>query len=274
METPKTTLPESHRPVVPPGTCVVISGGARGMGLAVARRLTGEGIPVGIFDLAGEALASAVDGLRDCPGPVRGFAVDTAEERAVEEGMDEAARTLGPIAGAVVAAGVRQKFVSSLDVSLDDWDRIFRVNTRGAFVFARAAARRMRQRGGGSIVTIASFVANRARMGCVAYAASKAALLQMTRVFALDLAPHGIRVNAICPSATLTPMLEQAARDDGPQVLRDKVEGSLAEFRPGIPLGRLGTPEEQAAAVMFLLSEESSFITGAALAVDGGVTML
>ena len=270
----ETAPPERHEAVVPPGTCVVISGGARGMGLAVARRLVEGGTAVGIFDMEGEALAAAVAGLQECSGAVRGYRVDTAEERAVEEGMDEAARTLGPIAGAVVAAGVRQKSVSSLDVTLDDWDRIFRVNARGAFVFARAAARRMRQRGGGSIVTIASFVATRARMGTVAYGASKAALLQMTRVLALDLAPYGIRVNATCPSATLTPMLEQAARDEGPQVIRDKVEGSLAEFRAGIPLGRLGTPEEQAAAIVFLLSEESSFITGAALPVDGGVTML
>ena len=274
METPAAGPQARYGAVVPPGTCVVISGGARGMGLAVARRLAEEGTAVGIFDLEGDALAAAVASLQDCPGKVRGYPADTADEAAVEAGMDEAAGSLGPVAGAVVAAGVRQKFVSSIDVALDDWDRIFRVNARGAFVFARAAARRMRQRGGGSIVTIASFVATRARMGCVAYAASKAALLQMTRVLALDLAPYGIRVNAICPSATLTPMLEQAARDDGPRVIRDKVEGSLAEFRPGIPLGRLGTPEEQAAAIVFLLSEESSFITGAALAVDGGVTML
>jgi NAD(P)-dependent dehydrogenase (short-subunit alcohol dehydrogenase family) len=244
------------------------------MGLAVARRLAEEGTAVGVFDLEGEALDAAVAGLQECPGAVRGFGVDTAEEPAVAAAMDEAARSLGPVAGAVVAAGVRQKAVSGLDLDLDEWDRIFRVNTRGAFVFARAAARHMQRNGRGSIVTIASFVATRARMGCVAYAASKAALLQMTRVLALDLAPHGIRVNAICPSATLTPMLEQAARDEGPQVIRDKVVGSLAEFRPGIPLGRLGRPEEQAAAIAFLLSEESSFITGAALAVDGGVSMV
>jgi NAD(P)-dependent dehydrogenase (short-subunit alcohol dehydrogenase family) len=244
------------------------------MGLAVARRLAEEGTPVGIFDLAGDALLSAVDGLRGCPGPVRGFGVDTADEPAVGAAMDEAACSLGPIAGAVVAAGVRQTATSGLDLDLDDWDRIFRVNTRGAFVFARAAARHMQRNGRGSIVTIASIAATRARMGWVAYSASKAALLQMTRVLALDLAPHGIRVNAICPSATLTPMLEQAARDEGPRVIRDKVEGSLAEFRPGIPLGRLGRPEEQAAAIAFLLSDEASFITGAALAVDGGAGML
>jgi NAD(P)-dependent dehydrogenase (short-subunit alcohol dehydrogenase family) len=260
--------------VVPPGRCVVISGGARGMGLALARRLAAEGTAVGIFDLEGDALAAAVAGVQDGPGRVRGFMVDTADEPGVQKAMDEAVRDLGPIAGALVAAGVRQKAANCLDVDLDEWDRIFRVNTRGAFVFARAAARRMRDTGGGSIVTIASIAATRARLGWVAYSASKAALLQMTRVLALDLAPFGIRVNAVCPSATLTPMLAQAARDEGPQVLRDKVEGSLAEFRPGIPLGRLGTPEEQAAAIAFLLSGESSFITGAALAVDGGVTML
>jgi NAD(P)-dependent dehydrogenase (short-subunit alcohol dehydrogenase family) len=260
--------------VVPPGTCVVISGGARGMGLAVARRLAEAWTPVGIFDLEGDALAAAVTGLQECPGAVRGFAVDTADELAVEEAMDEAVRSLGPIAGAVVAAGVRQKAASGLDLGLDEWDRIFRVNTRGAFVFVRAAARRMRQSGGGSIVTIASIAATRARLGWVAYSASKAALLQMTRVLALDLAPYAIRVNAICPSATLTPMLEQAARDEGPRVILDKVEGSLADFRPGIPLGRLGTPEEQAAAIVFLLSGEASFVTGAALDVDGGVAML
>ena len=268
------TAAQVRQGTVPAGRCVVISGGARGMGLAVARRLAEEGTAVGIFDVEADALAAAVAGLAGCAGKVRGFPADTADEAAVETGMEEAADSLGPIAGAVVAAGVRQKAANGLDVGLEEWDRIFRVNTRGAFVFARAAARRMRQSGGGSIVTIASIAANRARMGWVAYSASKAAVLQMTRVLALDLAPFGIRVNAICPSATLTPMLAQAARDEGPQVIRDKIEGSLAEFRPGIPLGRLGTPEEQAAAIVFLLSGESSFITGAALAVDGGVTML
>jgi len=98
--------------------------------------------------------------------------------------------------------------------------------------------------------------------------------VQLTRILAVELGPLGIRVNVVCPGPTLTPMIEQGIREEGPDVIRQKIEGSLAGFRPGIPLGRMGMPEEQGAAIAFLLSDEASFVTGATLFVDGGLSAI
>jgi NAD(P)-dependent dehydrogenase (short-subunit alcohol dehydrogenase family) len=145
------------------------------------------------------------------------------------------------------------------------------VNVTGTFIAARESARLMVETGrAGSIVTIASVTGTSARMNQSAYCASKAAVIHLTRVLAIEWSEHGIRVNAVCPGVTQTPMIEQAIKNEGSQVLDDKLLGSMEQFRAGIPLRRLAKPEEQAAAIDFLLSDDSSFITGVALGVDGG----
>lgn len=256
------------------GKGIVISGGAGGIGIATARKLAGLGASVALFDRGEDHVAAAVDQLGGLGSTVIGRCVDVADEAAVEEALDETATAIGGIDGVVTAAGVRPKVTLAFDTDLDVWEQTFRVNVRGTFVLARGAARRMTERGGGSIVTIGSVVGLGARPGWAAYGASKAAVVQLTRILAVELGPLGIRVNVVCPGPTLTPMIEQGIREEGPDVIRQKIEGSLAGFRPGIPLGRMGMPEEQGAAIAFLLSDEASFVTGATLFVDGGLSAI
>ena len=256
------------------GKGIVISGGAGGIGMATARKLAGLGASVAIYDVGEDHVAAAVDQLGGIGSIVIGLCVDVADEVAVENALDETATAIGAIDGVVTAAGVRHKSIPGVDLDLDVWEQMFRVNVRGTFLLARCAARRMCDQGGGSIVTIGSTAALGARPGWTAYGASKAAVVQLTRILAVEFAPHGIRVNAVCPGPTLTPMIEQGIREEGPDLIRQKIEGSLAGSLPGIPLGRMCMPEEQAAAIAFLLSNEASFVTGATLFVDGGVAAL
>ncbi len=256
------------------GKGIVISGGAGGIGIATAHELAGLGASVALFDRGEDHVAAAVDQLGGLGSTVTGLCVDVADEAAVDEALDEAAAAIGAIDGVVAAAGVRPKVTPGVDLDLDVWEQTFRVNVRGTFLLARCAARRMSVRGSGSIVTVGSTVALGARPGWTAYGASKAAVVQLTRILALELGPFGIRVNAVCPGPTLTPMIEQGIREEGPDVIRQKIEGSLVGFRPGIPLGRMGMPEEQGAVIAFLLSDEASFVTGATLFVDGGLSVI
>jgi NAD(P)-dependent dehydrogenase (short-subunit alcohol dehydrogenase family) len=153
-----------------------------------------------------------------------------------------------------------------LTCSDDDWDRVMSTNATAVFRHARAAVRQMkRQSSGGAIVNVASDWGLVGAENAVAYAASKGAVVQLTRSMALDHARDGIRINAVCPGDTDTAML--AMGTDGAER-----HDALAQLAAGLPLGRVGTPSDVAAAVAFLLSDDSSFITGACLPVDGGNT--
>lgn len=255
------------------GESILITGGTGGMGEAMARRFASSGARIVICDLDGEAVDRVVAALVADGMDAVGVAADTTDEESMAAAVETAVDRYGALHGLVTAAGIRQPAKGFLDLDLDLWRRVQEVNVTGTLIAIRAAAPALIE-SVGAIVTVASVTATAARMNQSAYCTSKAAVLHLTRQIALELSPHRVRVNALCPGVTSTPMIEEAIRTDGPGLLKEKVEGSLETFRPGIPLGRLATAAEQAAAAEFLLSSDASFMTGASVFVDGGVSML
>jgi NAD(P)-dependent dehydrogenase (short-subunit alcohol dehydrogenase family) len=255
------------------GRTIAVTGATGGIGMATVDRLVDAGARVILLDLVPELVASTTERLAAAGHAVVGHAVDTADEAGMVAALADGTARLGPLDGLVTAAGIDHKQTNMMDVDLALWERVHRVNLTGTFVACRSAARHMIGRGG-AIVTIGSVSAVTARMGKVPYCSSKAGVLHLTRAMALELAAHDIRVNAVCPGPTETQMVTEAIRNDGPEARERRIIGSLEQFRVGIPLRRMGTPDEQAAVIEFMLSPGSSFMTGTAMFVDGGVTVL
>lgn len=236
---------------------VIVTGGAQGIGRAIAEFMRSAGAVVVIADKAFEkAQATAAE----LPGTIA-MEVDVAEEASVIRMVDHTAARLGGLDVVVNCAGVLIMGIELTDMSLSDWRRVIDINLTGTFLCCREAARVIAPNTGGSIINIASSTALKANRAYTAYSASKAAVAHFTRCAAVDLAPRGIRVNAIAPGPVVSPMTQQFHSEKMQQVARTI-----------IPLGRYGTPREIAGAATFLASDEASYITGEVLVVDGGMT--
>ena len=242
---------------------VLLTGATGGMGRAISQAFVDAGARLVAADLDADAGAALVDDLGGGDSVVF-TPTDVADASAVEEMVAVATERFGRLDHAVNAAAIEFETVPLAECAGDDFDRMMQVNSTGLFTCMKYEIRAILDHGdGGSIVNIASSSSFRPQRDQTAYTASKHAVLGMTRSAALDYARHGIRVNAICPGAIDTPMLHQAMERRG-RAAAD-VAGRLS------PLGRFGRPDEIASAALWLCSDSSSFTTGHALAVDGGM---
>ncbi|MGN9809622.1 3-oxoacyl-ACP reductase [Micromonospora sp. BQ11] len=238
----------------------VVTGAGSGIGLATVRRFAAEGARVVCVDIdtaAGERAAGEVGG--------EFVAADVADEASVRDLFDGVVARHGRVDVAFNNAGISPPDDDSiLETGLDAWERVLRVNTTSVYLCCRYVIPHMRRQGKGSIINTASFVALMgAATSQIAYTASKGGVLAMTRELGVQFAREGIRVNALCPGPVATPLLLELFAADPERAARRLVH---------VPMGRFGEPEEIAAAVAFLASDDSSFMTAAQFVVDGGIT--
>jgi len=239
---------------------LVVTGGSRGIGAATCRLAARKGWSVAVaYRQAAEAADRVVREIVDEGGAAVAIRCDVASESEVQNLFREAAESLGPVAGLVNNAGMVHRAARFVDIDLERWNRTFATNTAGAFLCAREAARRMLETGG-VIVNVSSAAAVLGAPGeLVDYAASKGAMESLTIGMAKELAPFGIRVNAIRPG-----MIETDIQAD--TGVPDRARKALGT----IPLGRIGTADDVADAIVWLLSDEAGYVVGASIPVTGG----
>ncbi len=245
------------------GKRALITGGASGIGRATALLFAREGAAVAVADRDEAGGQETVERIRKGGGRAIFVACDVTIEADCRRAVQTTVQELGGLDILFNNAGIIRR-ATVLDLSEEEWDRVMDVNVKGIFLMSKYAIPIMAAGGGGVIINTASGWGLKGGRRAVAYCASKAAVVNMTRAMALDHGAQNIRVNCVCPGDTDTPMLRDEARQLG-----EPEEGFLAEAASR-PLQRVGTPEEVAQAVLFLASDAASFVTGAALVVDGG----
>ena len=246
------------------GKSAVVTGAARGIGLAVAREFALHGCDVLGCDVDETCMIEAAETTsRESGRRVIGMRADVTRTKDVEAVVARALELFGRIDVLVNNAGILVH-APLLEMKEEDWDRIFEVNVKGYFLFAQLVGRQFVKQGGGKIINMSSCSAKKATRQEGAYCATKAAILGLNRVLALELGPHGINVNAICPGATDTDMVRSTFLTS-PEIEKEWVEKTA--------LKRLGKPEDQARVAVFLASELSAHITGEALIVSAGEMM-
>ena len=239
----------------------VVTGGGSGIGEATCRRLAARGDRVAILDLDGEGAERLAKDLRNDGASVLALAADVADRVAVDAAFDRVRDDLGPVEILVTSAGLCD-FSPFHEVTVQQWQRAIDVNLTGTFHCCQAALPAMAEAGWGRLVLISSSSGQRGAVRAPHYAAAKGGVITLARSLAMAYAPHGITVNNIAPSGIETPM-QHAGQAAGKLPSNETMAGA-------VPLGHLGTPDDIAAAVAFLASDEAGFITGQTLGVNGG----
>ena len=251
------------------GRTALVTGAASGIGLAIARALAEQGVRVCLADKQADGLEQTAASI----GPnARAAVIDVADVGALDEVVADVTRRVGQLDILVNAAGFCQ-WEAWDNVTPENFDRIVAVNCRGLLFLTQAVAREMVRNGKrGSIINVTSIAARRGDPTNVVYSMSKAAVVSLTQSAASAYGGKGIRVNAIAPGYTQTPMLDKLFAHHGARLNQDRSEQEkAAQLR--VPLGRIGSAEDQVGAVLFLASDDSSYITGQVLNVDGGIYM-
>lgn len=242
------------------GASVLVTGGGSGIGEATALMLADMRARVAVIDRDGAAAERVASAARDRGADAIALACDVADRASVDESVDAVVARFGRLDAAVNNAGTGLPPTKTADIADDDWRRVMGVNLDGVFFCMRAELRHMIPQRSGAIVNVASILgAVGSDAGSSAYTASKHAVVGLTKNAALEYAPEGVRVNAVGPGYIATPMVDRMLDPE----IRDRRERET-------PLGRLGTPEETAAAIVWLCSPAASFVTGSYHAVDGG----
>lgn len=245
------------------GKSAIVTGGAGGIGRATSLALAAEGARVAVVDLQQDAAEAVAAEIRAAGGEAVAIAADVSAEADVERAVATAVDAFGGLDIAFNNAGIIRR-TTAVETTVEEWDRVFGVNVRGIFLMCKHVVPVMAAKGKGSIINTGSGWGLKGGGQAISYCASKGAVVNMTRALAIDHGPQGIRVNSVNPGDVNTGMLRDEARQLGQEA------GAFLADAADRPLGRMGEPTEIAAAVMWLASDESSYVTGSALVVDGG----
>ncbi|KUI47953.1 short-chain dehydrogenase [Mycobacterium sp. GA-1199] len=243
-------------------TTAIVTGGAAGLGLAITEALAARGAKVAIFDITTDEIETQVDRLRRDGAKVAGYVVDVSNRAAVESAVAQVRADLGPVLMLINNAGIEQ-FGKFAEITDEQWDRVMAVNLRGPFICTQVVLPDMLDAQWGRIVNISSSSAQGGQSRMAAYVSSKAGVIGFTKSLALELGPKGITVNTIPPGMVVTPMLEKA-------IAEGRFTASLEHFAKITPVRRAGRPEDIANAAIFLCQDESDYITGQVIPVNGG----